>query len=411
MEKLNKDTFDAFYNENISVLNPSFVGNHQFKQDAFFNWKRRFKDAISIQQNVNYNSGGETSELFDALDSFLEQFSPQYISFLQFAQAMETLVNELFDDLILKTKPDTVVLFLPEKVEKSGLWVVMVAWPFIKRRINEDAFEFFIALETNINWIEERLKGRPERSLVTMLFDDATYSGNQYSKQTLKYAFQKQKFMESYGTWTHAVMIPYISKLAEEKIAGTNRLFGGGAKLWFPSSVHIMPSVNGPDVTIPYNSIYFPIFDNKYDGVFNRGMTYFDHKLADNVSIYTFIMKNAPVPDTLPVTKMDMQIGPSFIEQCGPSSVLVGQEKDTVIDNAGHLKPDCFVPPYKRHNWTYNGRNVDKNKTLVQIASQCMVCQRVSAKLYREHGTPESEGYTFCGRACQAVLHFRRYVH
>jgi hypothetical protein len=402
MKRLDTAEFNQLYFENQSVLNAQFIGSHALRNDVFHEWKKRFQDNLSFERAMQ-----SEESLYDDIQDFLDQFQPIHVSFQDFKSRVHVIVDEMFAEF--SCIATVMVLLLPEKVEKSGLWVSLIAWERIKEQLQGTDFEFVVAVETDLKWLEERVENKPDVHMVTMIFDDATYSGTQYAEKTAAFHYQRfVPFTSRYGKWTHAVMIPFVSERAKARIRETERgNFAGGPVLWFPDSATVMPVVQQtdtqrPPIEIPKDSMYYIIFDEKYDSVYKRGMTYFDHKLADNVSVYTFIMKNAPLlSEPLQVRKYDLLIGPSFIEGCGPDTRVSGIEKNRIIDTASHIKPDCFVPPYKRHQWTYKGRNLEKAQTLVQITSECSVCGKATNALFREYGQPETLGFNICSKACQ----------
>ena len=146
MKTLNKESFDNFYKENASVLSSRSITRHEFKPEIFEKWKNKFKDNLNIQSEMNYTLGDETPNLYLNIQSFLDQFQPQYIKFETFVSTLEKIVNEMFQELVMnKYRPDMLVLLLPERIIKSGLWVSMLAWPFIKEHLKDnDNVDFII---------------------------------------------------------------------------------------------------------------------------------------------------------------------------------------------------------------------------------------------------------------------------
>lgn len=357
-------TFTAFCNENQAVVDPQNIPERGPNWNQFEEWKQQFYDTIQDQ----YQNDLLTEELFDQLISFINNFEIEYISFDAFSKRVEAITKALVKEMLIDWYPTVVLLLITHPIQKSTLWVTMLAWKILQQHINDEEIDFYIVSTFELDWVEKRLKGRKDQRLLTILYDDATYSGQQYSVETAKYQVPNfVPFKTVVGEWYHAVMIPYVTLQAKERIRNTERF--GGPKLWFPPGMRIMSILEGPaNKYAPMDSVYNIMFDHA--SIFNRAMTYFQHKFADYASIYHNIIRFAPLPRINHGYKGNTydglrQLGPSFIEGCQPDYQVTDTGFITMLiesPDKGALDP--FYPIYKTHSWTWQGVPLPKHELL-----------------------------------------------
>jgi len=379
MLSLSVETFDAFYRENEDITKLFEFSDHSIDETKFSQWKVAMLQYLAQQPN-----NALTRQLID----FTNNFNLNYVSIQEFKVAVRDVVTEMYETIAMNY--DDIVLILGNEINKSSLWVTMLAWPLLRQ------FQFdnlIVVASTDTKWITERLETSPHRSILTLYFDDASYSGSQYS--TTVGRFRKAKNT----TWTHAVMIPFITQRARAAIRQKfeiSYLASVMPSIWFPTKAREIPIYN-PNLLwsdgYPQTSVWADIFQNIL--ITKRALTYFQHKLADDISLYTFIMRSAPIPTG---QGGDMNIGPSFIRNCGPNDTLTPFTGSREYVKQYQLKSDCYLPPYKQHIFKFRGRIIDRDKGLLQV-NKCINCGSIG-KMYRLEGHPIDNGVV-CSKHCQ----------
>ena len=235
-----KYNFDLFYKENINkcFMNPENTYPINYKQ---------------LQKICN-------NEQFNIY--FIKYLT--HISFTDFYKQLQKICN----NLLLKIKQNNykyIILVISGYINKSNLWVSLLSYTFLKDKIthitsSKDSFNLFNILNTtNVLFIHP---------------DDCSYSGEQLLEQTNFSGIHKALFNNS----NYYILCPYISKTSINKI----KIY----KLMYPE-----------DVIIFYNINDYMKKDGIITNLYNRHIIYFDHKIADDVSIYNKIITKGIIKD------------------------------------------------------------------------------------------------------------------
>jgi hypothetical protein len=225
--------------------------------------------------------------------------STRHVSFNEFK---ETIGNVFADILqyIYTAKPDTIFLFVYPQVKKSNflvalyLYSLLEAYKFKNIKIITDTDDFTIVKSNDL----------------VILPDDASYSG--------------QQLVEFFGyipprvEGTYFMAIPYISHKARSRIENLFRK--KSLPIIFSDKTQVFEPFLGDE-----NNLY---------------TIYFDHKLADFISIYNSTYAMGEDAKALK--------DPNFIYE--PMSLITGCE---------NVKDECPPPFYKKYNYKYNARRVE----------------------------------------------------
>ena len=188
--------------------------------------------------------------------------------------------------------------------QKSNFWVAQHFYQYLKTNN--------IKLKINIIYNKENIKFLNNKELILIL-DDCSYTGEQLS------SILKDDFKSDYRVYNIYILIAYISNNAMTKI-----------KLNIPQNINIVFSEYNKIIENFY-SLLTPIQIKlaEFLQIKDKYLIYFDHKLADCVSIYTEIYSGKIIgtEEVIPV-----------INNC---------EEFNTIDDIDILKPKCPITPYK----------------------------------------------------------------
>lgn len=267
--------FDAFYYNNIDQVRERTrkAPSHPLNANRVEQWAKTMKLGIETLLS-GYNS---RQSMMSFVDNFTK--SIKRVSMNDFRNKVDEIAEEFVLYLKENSKAhDCVVLALDSYSDKSSLWVTLLAYERIKNLI------------THVLSVDETRKfnqrGHYKRPLIIM-FDDASYSGNQYGDHVQNMC---QQTTQKIIFWC---AIPYVSREAKQFI---NSEASPNAMCIFPQSAEYfepviekdaLPIDYGPDLELLTK--YFGVSDMK-DSVPSRHALYFDHKLADKLSCYTQIM-------------------------------------------------------------------------------------------------------------------------
>lgn len=310
-----KSNFDAFYNNNINQVRDRTRRAPSHPLDVI----RVEKWATEMRRGIEKLLSGNNSR--QSMIKFVENFrrSIRRVSMNDFCYK----VDEIAEEFVLYMKENTnhhdcVVLALDTYSDKSSLWVTLLAYEKIRSFI------------THVLSVDETRKlnqrGKFKTPLVIM-FDDASYSGNQYGDHVQNMC---QQTKQSITFWC---AIPYVSREAKTFI---NSEASQNAMCIFPQSCeYFEPVVEKDELPIDYGpdlellTKYFAVSDME-DYVPSRHALYFDHKLADKLSCYTQIMAFSVALSTN--YSEPFVVLPYMIGGCNAERDNVRRQYDTIED-------------------------------------------------------------------------------
>jgi len=225
----NKNNFEIFYKENI--------------QKCFMDVNQTYP--INHTKLLEWLENGDTSE-YKSDWKFKFSESLQHISFSTFYDQCCKVAIELIEYITINKFTD-VYIYLPLDSRKSNIWVAMLQWKFLRKYITN-----IIPFDYSQTDPFTKITGRA----LIVYCDDCVYSGSQLFISGIFNSLNKNIFFY--------VSCPYIvdkgSQFLEEKAKIQN------INLIFAKSSIIMKEK------------------------LERSTFYFDHKLADSVSVYNKLM-------------------------------------------------------------------------------------------------------------------------
>ncbi len=380
--------WDAFYEENRTKLAMPKAQNYPLDERALIAWASAqpvghpFRDfAMRIAQHLIY------------------------VSYDAFVRALEACLVEALTEYGTQ---DVCIMLTGEEgsfdteVGKSQTWVALLGYGMLKRRgvtitaVFGGLFDFYA-------WFAEN-----ERRPTLLVFDDAVYSGSQLGS-ALSYLMPDEVRdapsrapVRAHLTPRTVLVVPYMSAEGRTAIAlkadTTNRywLVVGATDLYY------VPAA--PPLTLK-STTRIPMV--AFNGV-KQGAIYFDHKLADKLSVGTLALATPVVA----LGSSDLTAPPSggcvpFIrgcehEQCHNASLIDprtlrltdGPAKTLGKRGAKKLSPvsieRCPAAFYKGIEWTYRGARVGLRESIFQMLTGARYPHEAPNIFPESHPAPKS---------------------
>ncbi len=301
-----KTNFDLFYRENFEKCFMNPTDTYPISNSKLMIW---LKSVIEISTDkCNQSIALYFSKCFT------------HISFTSFYEQL----RKISMDMLIKiqdTNPKYVILVIGGRsVKKSNLWVSLLSWKFLKDKIThvidtEHTFDLYKGLQGTTTQGEDILFIHP---------DDCSYTGTQILNLDGKTNGINTNILELQSKVNYYIFCPYLS-------FNSTRLF---------TQYYLK---------YPDNSIIFDTIENnmKYENKkcktnykIDKYAIYFDHKLADGVSIFEDIIRYGSIPWD------GYKIGNSLIHNC---------------DNIREVCPPSF---YKNIDYTINGKKLKGDRII-----------------------------------------------
>jgi hypothetical protein len=371
--------FDSFVNQNIaSILTHSQnMDPHPVNREALEVWRGQMIENIGLNENFTQK---DKINLIEWTNRFADNLT--CVSHKEFMQTFNTIIDDLISELI-KEKYTNVILCMEEKANKSSIWLAILSW----KKLREHVTHVMSVKDAN-----SYLKRGEENSCV-IFPDDAAYSGGQYSEsyETIHNRVKVRR---------HFILIPYISEIARDKFESLGKI------IWISQNSKSFKSLYSDDETELQkmnNQRFAQVFFGGFSlhGIPDRHVLYFDHKLADRVSIYTQIIAYSPV---IPPNGLDFEqikIGNGFVTGCSRTFKHKSIE-NLLLDgiSADREFPLCPRPVYKYLTYTFNDKEVGKEDNLLFFIKinnyMCYSCNREA-----KYVCSKCLNQVFCGKKCQ----------
>jgi hypothetical protein len=270
----------------------------------------------------------------------------RYISFQDFLKQTENVRNDIFN-YIENNKIENIIFFINEGYQKSNFWTFLLNFKYFDDRFNKKMYIYFNKDDNYDNIFLNYIENIKIKTLV-IYTDDMTYSGSQIAlTQNFINLCNKNK---EYVYFT--LLVPYLTFVAKNKINYTecknfyesteidtnhNIISDLGLKLWFLIS-------NSTKYNNTFRSDNYMKVLNRlslYTDKDDRFWIYFQHKIADSVSIYNGFLS------ALPYITYD------------------NLTKRFKLELLGHIAKNCKVeelgcPPtlYKTLDYKFNGQSI-----------------------------------------------------
>lgn len=337
--------------------------------------RRMLEDAINFDKFVKENATKvKLSQTYDINDVELFNWTRQVAAWsnnndvIAFANTVEkNLIHVSFTELFTQLRhvgkeiltliepfPNRVVVMIIDGgYRKSNVWIAQLLWQFIG---------------SEVNLIVDRPSSIPselwEQKLFVIHPDDMSYSGN----QIMGTLFSVEDSIEDYPNATYILALPYISTSAVNAITSVIPL------------VKILKSTqriqnfdeNLSDMGYKAFSVMQTMHSSPWRELYaiqpTHALIYFDHKLADSVSIPSKLVAGpiAYNPNTKEIRKFNI------IRNC--ENAIYKTETGSIVDATTYVTDfdDMFTCPlafYKQIDYTWKGKSLiqDADLSIVEI--------------------------------------------
>lgn len=258
-----------------------------------------------------------------------------------------TALNKMSVEIIMKIerrKYSRVVLVIDGQMTKSNTWVAIILFMRIGKYVTDV-----------VNDIVRDFSGEYPENTLFIHPDDCSYSGKQ---------IHESLYQSTIGTKTYVIACPYIGSTAYERLKRSPVKFPK-ATVIFDNFDQQLENNTGDYSCDDIVNKSMKIFTTEMYKTFHysRGLSaiYFDHKLADRVSIFQKVLALGPVHNGIAVG--------SLISGCETFEYKVRGRVPSNDDNISDFDADGVCPKayYKTINYTYNGVLVDKNRNIMSL--------------------------------------------
>lgn len=348
------------YNRHMDIYQENYGDIIEFTVDHSINYKNKAK-WVELQKKYS-NEDANIEAFVNIFDKNL-----RYVSFSEY----EARIKILCDEIIKKYGDKRLYLYLGETyVKKSNFWVSMIVFNYLMEYI-EDVIDNTIKLKGDeLYYNDEKIKNH--KDIYVLHVDDMSYSGLQM------YTSVNQQIIPQW-----IIMVPYISDIAKNWISKKNVIFLDGTETI--KSLGTLLKEYSQEHKIEHKQLYdttknllreyaFLHKDSNMFGKINVSLIYFQHKIADHVSVPRFLIMLGIVYDN-----KQNKIIPPQKDMC-----MINNCEDTVnnciskLENTAESKitpellneyfafervcgNECPAPIYKEHKYTYLGKNISQS--------------------------------------------------
>jgi hypothetical protein len=374
-----KIKFDSFVNQNIEsvLMHSRNMDSHPVDREALEVWRNQMIENINLNEDFIEK---DKLNLIEWTNRFADNLT--CISHEEFLAVFDQITDDLVTELE-KKKFKTVILCMESFVDKSSIWLCILAWKKIQNFVTH-----VMSFEDANGYLNENFS----TNTCVIYPDDAAYSGDQYASNC----------KTIYGRITidkHFILIPYMSEFALEKFSVIkNAWISKYSKTFKP-----LYAEKENEFRKLQQSSFMHIFCGGYDvyGIPNRHVLYFDHKLADRVSLYTQVIAYSPLIPPNGVNIEDVKIGKGFIVDCVRPLRYGTVEKLLFWDeSADKEKPLCPHPVYKYLKYIFNKKQIEDKEILLNFLKKadhmCYNCTQQANYI-----CSGCMNQVFCSKKCQ----------
>jgi len=360
--EIDYDTFKVLYDENkdkIYMKPEDGAGKHNIDTDHIQKWREQIAGLHHPSRN------DEISTYLKFADAYAK--SLRYVSFYEFLDKIRKISSEIIE---LIKNSDHLIFIVDGGSAKSNIWVALLFFGELEKLGLEQYKE-------KINWMPVAgydrslpvyVKSNPDKKLATVYFDDMSYTGTQISGVAPD--------IIGLDNLKYYVAVPFITNNAFALLSSEGMLFFDNTERVTSLYDHIKEYYKDEPETIKKLEIL--CYDrgssslhgdnhnmfNKYKrgrktffcGHLKLGQLpiYFDHKIADNVSVFPGLMSFGWVPPDFEYNIIrNYNTSP---EKSGSHMKNCYGEGDARFDAAAGV---CYKTFYKQIKYTYKGRLID----------------------------------------------------
>lgn len=289
------DKLTTFYTENSDKLFP--IETYPINEDNFDKWIQSSKDEDEKEFRLLFRK------------------YTTHISFNSFYERLQSLCADI-EYHIKENKIENVVLIIDQPLDKSNTWISLLIFGILKKYIT--------LIVSSIS--DPRIFDSDKKTLC-IYGDDCSYTGQQLSV----FLYSGLNVLKDYPNIQIFLAVPYMSEYAIKKLKKISK------ELYISDSIYKFKSLRDN----------LGIVKRRKSANTQQCTIYFDHKLADIISVYQNVYAYGVE-------------GNSLIKGCGIYRKVL--EYQTSEDLNKDLKEEmCPLPFYKYVNYTYKGKVVDSN--------------------------------------------------
>ncbi len=299
---------------------------------------------------TSINKSRSPSEIVDFVTAFASHL--RHVSFSEFQDALHRTTIEIVTR-IRNERPDAVVLVIDGEISKSNTWITLLVWQFLADVVTH--------LTDDLDDVPAAVTRDPSKRVFVLQPDDMSYSGTQMS-------FVLEQIQSWKAKVTFLPVVGFMGSAAAERLSSLSAAFS------LPSTVDIVPSLRKV-LEVKYGGVRASEIFNMlnrdpwktYYGVWEGAtLIYFDHKLADRVSIPTKLLVDAVSynisTDTIETFRL--------ISNC--EDAIYKSESGAIIDPRTQFVDldDNYTCPkayYKTLDYRFDGRLLDdRNSSVIE---------------------------------------------
>ena len=366
------DKLSVFYDENKAKLKlpQDQIGIHSVNKENMATWLEKLKEydeSILFRNFIN-------RDVYALFGKILRD-NLRYIDFTEYYKKIVAMAREM-DTIFTKNKDAYFVFQIDSNIKKSNTWVFMLLFGLIRPTIiklgikNNIYFNIsyggneLITFKNNKDIAELVLKAKAEDKTVVLLVpDDMAYSGTQLNKhiRTFYSTYFQTFFNKDTCKFKTYLLIGYMTTIAKKLLASYKNIhFMACTDVIKTLRDCIMEYETNSETERPKLKYLKTVQINDSTDKFTMGhsklsVVYFDHKIADSVSIYWDIINFGTYPKTYAkLISMYANVGP-LINNCKHIPVSL------VTKISGLPFDACVMPYYKTITYTLNNSPLKLN--------------------------------------------------
>ena len=364
------DDLVQLYTENQAKLymtEGDGMGSHRLNEDNYRAWVEHIRGLTNI-----------SNEPKDEISTYLAfaQLVHEKTRYVQFPEYMEHIRSISHEVMELIRTHDIVFFVVSGEAEKSNTWVTLLCvGELLKLGVGE--FKDKIAVVNDLQFAKytKFAQANPSKRIVAVHYDDMSYSGTQIDLST-----PSKIDREAAPNFSYYIAIPFITTFAKQFLEKKGLLFLTHTETISTIQNLIESYYSGrPDMIANLkllctktqksngNRNYRRAVSLKrghdafgcYFGGESQSLLYFDHKIADYVSVVSGLFNFGTYP--IDASFNQTQAAYNSKKRIGPerSGSLVSSCTDPTHE-------ECFQTFYKRFTYTFLGKEIDREEHIIK---------------------------------------------
>ena len=365
------DDLAKLYDENkhkIYMTEADGAGMHKPDEAGFERWTSQ----LSSLHNTKADSH-ETETYIKFAEALHAKM--RYITFTEYMQRIQLISQEVMP---LIASNEIVFFVIAGESDTSNTWCTLLFFgELLKLGLASYRNKICVIHDAEANTLMKFITENKERKAVALHFDDMSYSGNQ-----LDASVPTTINTDELPNFSYYICISYITKFSRNRLLKYNVSFFQNTELVpdFEESVNDYYR-DQPDVIDRIKSVctrFYKGMDNLKPALFQKiipfkrghnafkcyygsgqAAVYFDHKIADYVSVLSSLFSKGDYPPNIDYD--------SVLQSVERDKSIPSLRSGSLISscNSAETEFECYKTFYKRFNYTFNGVKVAPSKVVI----------------------------------------------